>query len=337
MTRSRIEMAMVLFVCAALVGSATAAITPSGDVTITPTDAHWFIGDSSTGSVTVDGGSTLDHGANGVYFLRLGDDSGSSGSLTISGAGSTVNNKGRLRVGSLGNGTLLVEAGGQLNTCWGNTVSNDDYTIIGYGSGTSSSATVTGTDSKWTDSSTQFRLGQVGQGSLTVSAGGEMLVNNDAVMGYNTSTVSQATVTGSGSLFKILDTLSLNLNHQSPSVTLTIEDGGLVQAHTMSIEEDEVLAGTAEVKMQTGGMLALSGSASDLAGFTGLITGYDANDILYYNGSAWDSIENATVGVDYTITAGVDDLAGYTVLTVPEPATLGLLGMGGLTLLRRKR
>ena len=58
--------------------------------------------------------------------------------------------------------------------------------------------------------------------------------------------------------------------------------------------------------------------------------------------SQWADITGATNGVDYTLdylTTG--DLTGYTVLTVmtpvPEPATLSLLAIGGLALLRRRK
>jgi hypothetical protein len=53
--------------------------------------------------------------------------------------------------------------------------------------------------------------------------------------------------------------------------------------------------------------------------------------------SAWRSLQYATYGTDYTldyITEG--ELAGYTLLTVPEPCNLILLGLGGLLLRRTK-
>jgi len=75
--------------------------------------------------------------------------------------------------------------------------------------------------------------------------------------------------------------------------------------------------------MATGGMLALRGEADEsLAQFMGLIEGTDA--IRYWNESTagWADITGATLAKDYTLgylTEG--ELAGYTILTMSEPAT----------------
>ena len=75
-----------------------------------------------------------------------------------------------------------------------------------------------------------------------------------------------------------------------------------------------------------------------MAIFLNLIDGTDL--IRYWDDSilGWDYITNATYGTDYTLgylTEG--DLAGYTVLTIPEPATLSLLALGTLALLRKQK
>jgi hypothetical protein len=91
--------------------------------------------------------------------------------------------------------------------------------------------------------------------------------------------------------------------------------------------------------MGGGGMLALDGNAaSSLSSFLERIGGTD--DLRYFNESIWDwdNITTATPGDDYTLSyLNEGDLAGYTVLTVPEPATLILLATGGLAVLRRRR
>lgn len=93
------------------------------------------------------------------------------------------------------------------------------------------------------------------------------------------------------------------------------------------------------IAMTTGGMLALAGDADDsLADFFGLING--AGSIRYWDDSIsdWSDITGATAGEDYTLAYMTEgDLSGYTVLTVPEPATLGMLATGALALLRRRR
>ena len=64
----------------------------------------------------------------------------------------------------------------------------------------------------------------------------------------------------------------------------------------------------------------------------GRIEGTDA--IRYWDGSDWAPITAAVRDVDYALEyiRGGGDLDGYTVLTVPEPATMSLLGLGFLAI-----
>ena len=122
---------------------------------------------------------------------------------------------------------------------------------------------------------------------------------------------------------------------------MNITDGGLVSVRR-SLTIDHNGDGDSFVNMSSGGMLALKGNADNsLTAFLGLINGSDA--IRYWDDSIsdWDNITNATYGDDYTLEyLSTGNLAGYTMLTVtavPEPATMGLLGLGGLLLLIRRR
>ena len=69
---------------------------------------------------------------------------------------------GNLYVGKTGTGTLNVEAGGVVTNARG---------YLGYDSGATGEATVTGNGSLW-DSSDRLYVGQSGYGSLGVEAGG---------------------------------------------------------------------------------------------------------------------------------------------------------------------
>ena len=106
-----------LILCALLVAfsasTARAAITPTGDV-IPADPSTWdssttgYIGDTYAGTLTVDGGSGLLS-----YTGYIGNNSGSSGTVTVDGSGSTWSNySGCLNVGYSGSGTLKITGGG---------------------------------------------------------------------------------------------------------------------------------------------------------------------------------------------------------------------------------
>ena len=92
-----------------------------------------YIGQTSTGTVSVDGGSGLLS-----YYGYLGYNSGSTGMVTVTGSGSQWTS-GYLYVGDYGSGTANIEAGAQVSDTGG---------YVGWGSGSIGAATVTGTSSK---------------------------------------------------------------------------------------------------------------------------------------------------------------------------------------------
>jgi T5SS/PEP-CTERM-associated repeat protein len=265
-------------------------------------ETDFGVGYKGTGSLLITEGRTVASWNFMVAFER-----GSNATAVVNGPGSRVACKGGLSVGSYGSGSLTVDSGAQVSNAIGS---------LGYSAGSTGTATVTGAASTW-HSSGDLRVGYHGAG------------------------------------------------------TLTIEDGGLVSVGgQLTIDDDQ--DGNAAVRMQSDGMLALFGDADDsLAQFLGLVAGSDA--IEYWNGQAWSHLSNGILGTDYSldyITAG--DLDGYTTLTVhtyvpmlgdidgdgdvdnmdigmatgnftgaggstiPEPATLTLLALTGLAIVRRK-
>ena len=91
-------------------------------------------------------------------------------------------------VGKSGNGTLNIEAGGQVSS---------NYGYLGLYSGSTGTATVTGTGSTWTNGGRLY-VGTSGSGTLNVEAGGQVS-NTDGYLGYNSGSTGTATVTGTGS------------------------------------------------------------------------------------------------------------------------------------------
>ena len=128
------------------VRTARAGITPTGDVepanpSSWTTSTTGYIGNTASGTLTVDGGSGLISGTGCIGF-----GSGALGVVNVDGAGSTWINSGILYVGNNnnGSGTLSIAGGGTVTDTSGN---------IGYNFGSTGVAAVDGTGSKWTNSS----------------------------------------------------------------------------------------------------------------------------------------------------------------------------------------
>ena len=182
----------------------------------------------------------------------------------------------------------------------------------------------------WTASDNVY-IGRTGTGSVTVDDDSDV-VSRVGYLGEQAGSSGVVTVSGPGSIWANSRDLKVG-NYDGGA--LTIDDGGLVSvagALTIDMNRD----GDGFINMTTGGKLALYGQADDSLGdFLDLIYGTDA--IRYWDGSGWAPITGATPGVDYKLnylTTG--DLEGYTLLTVPEPATLSLLALGGLAMIRRR-
>jgi len=179
---------------------ALAPLFVGGTATVTGGDSKWRItgnpaGSSqavtvignkanATGTLLVENGGTVEiaataSGTNGNnQQIRLGVSSGSTGALTVTGAGSTFTTPYDIWAGynSGTTGQISVSAGGTLNT---------GFTVLG--SSGAGNATVTGTGSVWTVANTPFVPGSYAQGlwigsgassagTLTIANGGTVKI-----------------------------------------------------------------------------------------------------------------------------------------------------------------
>ena len=286
---------------------------------------HLGAGYKGNGSLSVQGGITV-----GSDVGLIGFSSGSTGVVTVDGAGSTWTNVYSLWVGQDGSGTLNITNGG--------TVSNNWDGRIGVYSGSTGVVMVDGAGSTLTFGGF-FQVGGGGSGTLNITNGASVSNSNEeyegdyagssAIGGYDSGATGIVTVDGAGSTWTNSGYLNVG---NSGSGTLNITDGGLVSvAGTLTIDNDA--NGNGFINMDSGGMLALFGDAdSSLAEFLGMVSGTDA--ICYWDDSIsdWADITGAIYSDDYTLSyLSEGDLAGYTMLTVgvvPEPSTfVGLLGL----------
>ena len=324
-------------------GDGTLDVTAGGTVSC---DIGYIARHDSTGVVTVDGaGSTwtmardLNVGGgratlnitNGgqvtnAYAYIEGDATGPS-TVLVAGPGSTWTNSGLLYVGNFGDGSLTITNGGTVTA---------PVCVIAETGGFTGVVTVDGAGSTLICPD-RLNVAGGGQATLNIFNGGTVRSGQGMITPVSWpwfTSVGAVTVDGVGSTWACSGDLSVG---GGVSGTMTITNGGLVTVGGELWTLDHSGAGEGYINMSTDGMLALWGDEDDsIADFLNLFEGTD--DLRYWNGSTWDHIINATPGVDYTLAyhdAGA--LAGHTVLTVPEPATMGLLAMGGLAALRRRK
>jgi len=244
-----------------------------------------------------------------------------------------------LFVGFSGHGELEITNGGE--------VSNNESCIARY-PGSKGEATVSGPGSIWNISEGTF-VGLEGVGELNIIDGASV-ISPITFVGAPAGSTGTTTVSGSGSELTSSHSMTIGFSGQG---SLHIEDGGLVSTGLdPAVAPGNMLNGLyidlgdngdSFITMATGGMLAVYGDGgASLGDFLDLISS-NSKDIRYWNSSIadWDHITAAEEGTDYTLsylTAGA--LAGHTMLTVntiPEPATVMLLAIGGLAVLRRRR
>ncbi len=330
----RIIAGLVVVTC--LTSFANAQVTYGGNVSPSnpagwTTSTGGLVGTGGYGWVKIDSGGTVRN-----QWAAVGYRSGNSGDMTVTGPGATWITGNDMYVGLWGNGYLEISNGG---------VVHSPLPRIAFYTNSTGRAVVDGAGSLWVAAGYSY-VGGGGTGSLDIVNGGRVETqgtiiggiwwDNNQGGGAGTGTVN---VAGEGSVLETDDLLVGFLGDGS----LNIEDGGMVSCSSqMRIRHEDGKSGA--VNMASGGMLAIHGEgANSLSEFFSLIGGTDNGNIHYWKDSLsdWAPITDAVRGEDYALTYLAEgDLVGYTMLTVggevPEPATMSLLTLGGLTLLRRR-
>ncbi|MBW8640679.1 autotransporter domain-containing protein [Hoeflea sp. WL0058] len=192
------------------VNSTGTLIVTGADSMITVAD-NISVGTLGTGTLRVEDGATVTANADTL----IGYSGDAVGEATISGAGSTLDiASGELIVGYAADGTLTVEDGGLVTS---------NLASIGSTPGSLGTATVTGANSQWNNTTTLY-VGNAGTGTLTVENGGTVVNTGAVVVGVETGATGLVEVTGTGSS---LATSSLNIG-QGGSGSLLINDGATV-------------------------------------------------------------------------------------------------------------
>jgi T5SS/PEP-CTERM-associated repeat protein len=268
----------------------TLTIDSGGDVVNTATQ-NVNIGENpdATGTLAILGGQM----STDADYLNVGNGAGSNGAVTISGSSASLTIANELVVGNNGDGQVTVSNGGSLVT--NGLTTNSYYDTIGASAGSVGSVTVTGAGSSW-KSANSITVGWQGQGTLTVSDGGEVqaaqgffLANNGSISVDGTSILEAGALGGAKAGYLTVD--PNNFIGGVGTITGSIIDNGFVSA-------------TDNTSATVNGALTVTGSVSGSGGL-----GVGAQDTL-----ALDGAVTATQGVSFNGWYGtleIGDASGF--------------------------
>ena len=293
------------------------------------------------GSVTVGSGSSL-----GTGPVLLFQTSTNNTALTLNNAAQSVGNLSSQFTAVTGTQTQVITLNGTALTV--------NQTVDGtYGNGAVNTLTSTlaGTGSLIKSGSATLTLGSANpySGTTTVSAG--TLAVNGSISNSATTVKSGATLTGSGTLGEVM--VEVGGIIAPGNGRGTISTGNLSLDGTLAAEISGTGAGMSD-QMNVSGTVNLSGTLTlSLAGFTptadslfflinndgidainGTLAGLEQGAQFNMAGQWWQISYNAN-STDNAFSGG-NDLALQSI-TIPEPGTALLSGLGLLALLRRRR
>jgi T5SS/PEP-CTERM-associated repeat protein/autotransporter-associated beta strand protein len=283
------------------------AVGSTGTVTVNGVGSTWTnsggldIGYFGTGTLLIQSGAAVSMGTISSVGRRLG----STGSVTVDGAGSTWTNSSSTYVGDSGTGTLRIQNGGKV-------IDYNGY--VGRLAGSTGSATVDGNSSIWANSN-DLIIGNGGTGTLTVQNGGKVS-NVSGSLGSGTSSTGTATVDGVGSIWTNSGNFYVG---NFGSGTLTIRNGGMVSlAGPARIADQAGATGTLNIGAASGQAAAapgtLTGSSVQFGAGTGkLVFNHTAADYVFaplISGAGSVRVESGT-----TILTGVNTYTGTTSVT----------------------
>ncbi|MDP2124913.1 MAG: autotransporter domain-containing protein [Parvibaculum sp.] len=187
-----------------------------------------LVGNAGTGALTIDTGGTVNS-----FSTRLGQTATGIGTLTLDGAGTTLDSTGDLLAGVAGQGTIDI-----LN---GATASGGIF-WIGLGASSTGIVNIDGAGSNWTGVTLTY-VGEDGDGTLTITDGGAAS-NSGGFIAFGAGSTGAATVDGANSLWTNNGDLHVG---RSGTGTLDVTAGGTVTSTNGRIGTFAAGTGTAVI------------------------------------------------------------------------------------------
>jgi T5SS/PEP-CTERM-associated repeat protein len=294
----------------------------TGTLNLTDTGTVWneynavTVGNGGTGVINVMNGATYSGGG----VLVLGQGATSSGSIFISGPGSTLTQSGNLRIGGnavSGTGLVSITNGGTLN--------EGAYNIaVGEGASSTGALLIDGAGSSMTIQSALL-VGGAGSANGTVLLTNGAALNTKAgtlagaIIGYATNATAQVTVNGSGTKWTDAGTFDVGYTGTNKVGSLSVTNGGAVSGTVLNVYSGSLLTvdtdSSFSVNSGTGaltnnGTIRLVAGAGATAGtYTPITAGsWAGTGTVQALGGEWNATNHTdTVVAASTTAAGVSD------------------------------
>ncbi len=284
--------------------------------------------------------------------VSVAHERGSQGQLTVKNASTSsplsagLLAEGDLVVGRRGDGTLIVENRATLNYGVDGSVmvvgdegtgsltvrtlgilDGQDVYKVSIGAQPGSSGTVLIDAAAWSNMGQHFVVGESGNATLTIAAGGSLstTTSNTVELAKNPGSSANVTVTGLGSVWSAFgDSFAVAGAGQA---TLTVTDGGLVEALVVYVLQGGVLSGDSTVLAGVSNLGTISPGPGAAPGDTGVLTiegDYFQSDIprggaVEQSGTLRVDIQGAAPGTghDQVHVTGMAELAGGLFVETP--------------------
>ncbi|SDN71790.1 autotransporter-associated beta strand repeat-containing protein/T5SS/PEP-CTERM-associated repeat-containing protein, partial [Ensifer sp. YR511] len=272
------------------------------------TSQDFYIGFYRDGALTIESGGTVNNNGQGAYLGAMGG--GGTGTVIVTGTGSSWSGVGELGIGNDGAGNLRIENGGTVSSA---------IAFLGTDTG-SGDVIVTGAGSHWTNSGSLYIGHNVGGGELTIADGGTVTADRMHVGFYGSGTLNIGAAagdaaTGAGGLdapsVEVRNTSKIVFNHTGTGYDFgaAITGTGTINqiagvtnltGDTSSFTGDtNITGGTLRVNNTLGGAVSVTGGT---LGGSGTLAG----NVSVTNGAiaAGNSPGTLTIGGDLTLASG---------------------------------
>lgn len=305
-----------------ITNSAKVDLVTGGNLSVGPNEV--FVGGTEfatgTGTLTLAGGADLSNRAASVGFFA-----GSSGNVSISGAGTTWSNTATVFIGRSGAGTLAVGDQAQVTSL---------AATLGHASGSSGTVTLSNAGTSWTTTS-GYIVGRQGTGDVTVQSGADASTFS-LTLGSSVGGLGNLTVSGAGSTWSSSQSVSVG---SAGTGNLLVSNGGVVSNGTSSVVGNDATAnGTVSITgagsawnsanpvyigLSGHGSANVSngGTLSGKLGVVGFFNGGSGEVVVTGTGSTWLLEPELYIGYEGTGT-----------VTVSNGGSLSFVGGGNITL-----